>query len=647
MFFEIFVSYNFRMYKDRDTNEDKYIAKDSDIQKEKIRTKYKGVNPDELDIIPALPQVNFYEDKNEKRVAVYARVSTDDIRQTSSYELQKNHYMDVIGRHEGWKLVEIYADEGISGTSLKRRDAFMKMINDCKAGKIDLIVTKSVSRFARNVVDCIGYVRELKQLQPAVGILFETENIYTLNNNSEMSLSFISTLAQEESHNKSEIMNSSIEMRFRRGIFLTPPLLGYDTDEDGNLVINEEEAKTVRLIFFMYIYGYTCQQIAETLTKLGRRTKKGNTLWSTGSILQTLQNERHCGDVLARKTWTPNYLDHKSKKNRKDRNQYRKRNNHEAIISRDDFIAVQRLISNAKYGHKGFLPELKVVHEGALKGFVSINPRWAAFKAADYFAASASVCPPEESESKNVEVKAQSGDFDLRKFEVARSQFFDTVHKMCVTFSTDNIQFSTDCIRKFDKALYIEMLVNPIENLFAVRPCTDNVRNSVQWSKVNNGLYYSRTISCTAYIKTLYELFGWNLGYKYRIRGIRRQKDDEVLLIFNMNETEIFISQSEMISGADEALSEKSFSRDLQPFTNGPNKDIMAFPNTWADTFGNNYYRQLQARELALLSTESEWKTKEEGKPYSTSDLNVTSSDELQQNIQEMISDMEQEGIDD
>src|SRR5574344_2200638 len=200
------------MYKDRDINEDKYIAKDSDIQKEKIRTKYKGVNPDELDIIPAIPQVNFYEDKNEKRVAVYARVSTDDIRQTSSYELQKNHYMDVIGRHEGWKLVEIYADEGISGTSLKRRDAFVKMINDCKAGKIDLIVTKSVSRFARNVVDCIGYVRELKQLQPAVGIFFETENIHTLDSSSEMILILMATLAQEESHTKSEVMNSSIEM---------------------------------------------------------------------------------------------------------------------------------------------------------------------------------------------------------------------------------------------------------------------------------------------------------------------------------------------------------------------------------------------------------------------------------------------------
>lgn len=205
-------------------------------QKEKIRQRYKGVDIDELDVIPALPQTNFYEDRREKRVAVYARVSTDDPRQTSSYELQKNHYQDVVSRHPGWNLIEIYADEGISGTSLQHRDEFVRMINDCYAGKIDLIVTKSVSRFARNVLDCIGYVRKLAALQPPIGVFFETENIYTLNSNSEMSLSFISTLAQEESHNKSEIMNASIEMRFRRGIFLTPPLLGYDQDENGNLI---------------------------------------------------------------------------------------------------------------------------------------------------------------------------------------------------------------------------------------------------------------------------------------------------------------------------------------------------------------------------------------------------------------------------
>ena len=239
-------------------------------QKEKIRKRYKGIDPDELEVIPALPKEKLYDENKEKRVAVYARVSTDDPRQTSSYELQKNHYEDVVNRKPGWKLIKIYADEGITGTWLKHRDAFIEMIKDCEAGKIDLILTKSVARFARNVLDCIGYVRKLGAMNPPIGVFFEAENLYTLDKNSEMALSFIATLAQEESHNKSEIMNASIEMRFSRGIFLTPPLLGYDQDEEGNLVINEEEAKTVRLIFFMYLYGYSCQTIAETLERLRR-----------------------------------------------------------------------------------------------------------------------------------------------------------------------------------------------------------------------------------------------------------------------------------------------------------------------------------------------------------------------------------------
>ena len=309
-------------------------------QKARIRERYKGIDPDVLEVIPARKRADFYDDE-PRRVAVYVRVSTDDPRQTSSYELQKNYYEDIVQRHETWTLVDIYADEGISGTSLQHRDAFNRMISDCKAGKIDMIITKSVSRFARNIVDCISIVRELGALNPPIGIFFETEHIFTLKDDTEMGLSFQATMAQEESHIKSNIMNASIEMRFSHGIVLTPVLLGYDHDEDGNLVINEEEAETVRLIFFMYLYGYTCQQIAETLTELERKTKKGNTTWSSSSVLQQLRNERHCGEVLTRKTFTPSYLNHKAKKNVGDRTQHRWRDHHEAIIPRDDFIALR------------------------------------------------------------------------------------------------------------------------------------------------------------------------------------------------------------------------------------------------------------------------------------------------------------------
>ena len=220
-------------------------------QKAKIRERYRGHVSSDTVVIPGKPQADLYDDTETKRVAVYARVSTDNVQQTSSYELQKNYYEDQVKRHPNWTLVGIYPDEGISGTSLQHRAKFNQMIADCRAGKIDLIITKSVSRFARNIVDCISLVRELASLNPPVGVFFESENIFTLKDNTEMSLSFVATMAQEESHIKSTIMNASIEMRFGREIYLTPVLLGYDHDEDGNLVINEEEANTVRLIFFI------------------------------------------------------------------------------------------------------------------------------------------------------------------------------------------------------------------------------------------------------------------------------------------------------------------------------------------------------------------------------------------------------------
>ena len=604
-------------------------------QKNKIRERYKGVSIDELDVIPALPQEDIFAVENEQRVAVYARVSTDDPRQTSSYELQKNHYHDVISKSPNWKLVQIYADEGISGTSLQHRDQFKLMIEDCKKGEIDLIVTKSVSRFARNVVDCIGYVRELLSLPHPVGVFFETERLNTFDPKSEMVLSFMATLAQEESHTKSEIMNASIEMRFRRGIFLTPILLGYDHDEDGNLVINEEEAKIVKLIFMMYLNGCTCQEIADTLTELGCMTKKGNTVWSPGSILQILQNERHCGDVLAHKTYTPNYLNHKSKKNMQNRPQYRKRNHHDAIISRDDFIAVQRLISNAKYGNKGLLPELKVIPEGVLKGFVSINPRWAGFKEDDYINASASVYNgTEQTSTSSAPVEVQSGDFDLRGYEIARSQFFDSTDRITVTFSQGDIRFSCSAVRKLESTL-VELLMHPQKQILAVRTAGKECRNAMQWSKKKSGISFPRGISGTAFLSTLYSLLGWKDDCRYRITGIKRGKGNDAILLFNLTEPEIFIPNDTVSS-----LPESDTS--VKPFTDSNRRNVRAYPPDWADTFGSNYYSHAQAQELAGFGKGMEPDISHASVIYKDSDIQVTSKDDIERNIEQIMSDMKE-----
>lgn len=606
-------------------------------EKEKIRERYKGVDPDVLEVIPAKKQVDFYDDV-PRRVAVYVRVSTDSVNQTSSYELQKNYYEDMVKRHQNWTLVEIYADEGISGTSLQHRDAFNRMIKDCKEGKIDTIITKSVSRFARNIVDCIGITRELGSLKPPVGVFFETEHLFSLKNDAEMALSFQATMAQEESHTKSNIMNASIEMRFSHGIVLTPVLLGYDHDEDGELVINEEEAKIVRLIFFMYLYGYTCQQIANTLMELGYKTKKGNTAWTAASVLQKLRNERYCGDVLTRKTFTPTYLNHKAKKNKGDRTQYRWKNHHEAIISMDDFIAVQHLIENAKYGNKGILPELRVVHEGALKGFVSVNPRWAGFRDVDYEAASESVYEDGEPVADDlIQVEAKTGDFDLRGFEIARSQFFDSIEKSCVTFTAKNIKFNKTCLEKLGNTQYIEILVHPGEHLLAVCTTMKDNRNAMRWSRTNrSGKVVPRFITGTAFLNTLYALFGWEISYRYRVRGIRKHKGMESVLLFDMTETEVFMPRELLDSPADEA----DGLLDTKPVV--PSRSsIMAYPSAWADTFGSNFYRHAQAKELSVI--DGAWKVSEKVQSFSDTALNVTPPDKLAQGIQTIINEKKEE----
>ena len=569
---------------------------DTAAKKERIRSRYRGIDTALLDVIPARAKDHPDGSLREKRVGVYARVSTDDPRQTSSYELQRNHYQDLVQRHAGWRLAEIYADEGISGTSLQHRDAFLRMIADCRDGKLDLIVTKSVSRFARNVVDCIRVVRELKELKPPVGVFFETENIFTLNPDSEMSLSFLSTLAQEESHNKSEIMNASIEMRFKRGIFLTPPLLGYDQDADGNLVVNEEEAKTVRFIFSLYLYGHSCRKIAALLERLNRPTKKGVSCWSEHSVLNVLQNERHCGDVLARKTWTPNYLDHRSKKNRFDRNQYLQKNHHAAIISRGDFIAAQQQISNARYGGRNFLPHPMAVSGGVFDGYVLVNPRWAGFTADDYRLASrsahahpatapgtADTARPDPATAPGTAdtarpdpataaalypaapcVTAPAGSFDLRGYETVSARLFDMADQPAVVFSSGSLRFNAVSVRSFFRsASHAELLIHPDRLSFAVRPCPAARREAVRWASVQDGdasrenapsgdnanrqtdppgsdicrpTIRPRPIGGRAFLPVLFSLCRWDPALTYRITGTLFRKGNEEFLLFDLHD---------------------------------------------------------------------------------------------------------------
>ena len=612
---------------------DKSTRKQLAERKERVRRRINTkVDPENYEFIPAKKPIDYYDNDIRQRVAVYARVSTDNVQQTSSYELQKKYYEDFVVHHPNWTLVKIYADEGISGTSLAHRDEFNSMIADCRSGKIDMIITKSVSRFARNVVDCISMVRMLAELPSPVGVFFESECIFSLKDDSQMALSFQATMAQEESHIRSRSMETSLRMRLDGGLPLTPKLLGYSHDADGNLVVNPDEAPTVKLIFYMYLYGYSTSDIAAALTELGRKTYLGNVKWTSNSIVQVLRNERHCGDVLTRKTFTPNYLNHKARKNRGDRPQSLYRNHHEGIVSRDDFIAVQHLLNNSKYGNRSILPELRVIDSGLLRGFVTINPRWAGFKPADYYQASASIHPPDEQQadaSLPSSITLVPGDFDMRGFEIARSEFFDNYHRPYVLFQDKRIKFSTTCVRSFGKDNHVELLVNPVEMKFAVRTAAKSSRNAVVFSKLSDGKYQPRDIAGAAYVETLFQLFDWSPDLKYRIAGALFQTETESAYIFDVNDAEAFI-KSYLLSGS---KSTEQAKEPVQPLSVS-GKRVRAVPEEWIGSFGKQYYLHQQSFPPVCDQSEEDWKIRMEGQLYETGQkLRVTGFDVLRDYI--------------
>jgi len=275
------------------------------------------------------------------RVAAYCRVSTEHEEQLNSFENQVTYYTRYITERPDYEMVDIYADEGISGTNTKKRDGFNRMIADCEAGKIDLVITKSISRFARNTQDCLAYSRRLKAL--GVGIIFEKENISTLDASGELLFTILSSLAQEESRNISENSKWGIRHNFKQGIVhITPSsFLGYDLDKEGKIVINPEQAQIVQRIFREYLEGWTPNEIADRLNKDKVNGVKGKPAWAGSTIRGILANEKYEGDARLQKTFTADYLTKKCVKNEGQLEQYYVENNHKPIISREDWEAVQ------------------------------------------------------------------------------------------------------------------------------------------------------------------------------------------------------------------------------------------------------------------------------------------------------------------
>lgn len=282
-------------------------------------------------------------------------MSTDQLEQLSSYEAQVTYYTTYITGHPDYDFAGIYADEGISGTNTKKREQFNRMIKDCKAGKIDMIITKSISRFARNTLDCLNYVRLLKEL--GVGIIFEKENINTLDSKGEVLLSILSSLAQDESRSISENSTWGIRRRFEQGQVRInhTKFLGYDKDDEGNLIINENQAKIVRRIYTEFLEGKGANRIARELEAEGVLNWNGKAKWYESSIRSMLSNEKYKGDALLQKTYTVDFLSKKRADNIGQVPQYYVEDSHPAIIDKYTWEAVQLELERrkeyaAKYG---------------------------------------------------------------------------------------------------------------------------------------------------------------------------------------------------------------------------------------------------------------------------------------------------------
>nr|DAK98729.1 MAG TPA: integrase [Caudoviricetes sp.] len=281
------------------------------------------------------------EERPKLRVAAYCRVSTDSDEQATSYEAQVEHYTAFIKQNSEWEFAGIFADDGISGTNTKKREEFNRMIGECMAGNIDLIVTKSISRFARNTLDCLKYIRELKEKN--IPVFFEKENINTMDSKGEVLLTIMASLAQQESQSLSQNVKLGLQYRYQNGEVQVNHnrFLGYTKDEDGHLIIEPVEAEVVKRIYREYLEGASLLQICRSLKADSILTAANKPHWRPETVKKILQNEKYIGDALLQKTYTVDFLSKKRVKNNGIVPQYYVENSHEPIIPRELFMQVQ------------------------------------------------------------------------------------------------------------------------------------------------------------------------------------------------------------------------------------------------------------------------------------------------------------------
>ena len=564
-------------------------------QRERVRRRVRAAtDPESYQYFPEKDDHSQIGWDKPLRVGIYARVSTPDPSQTTSFELQQKYYDDLVSKHPKWTLVRIYADEGKSGTTIEQRVEFQEMMEDGLAGKLDLIITKSISRFSRNTLVALDCIKKLKAKK--VGIFFESESVYSMNDNNRMGMTFFCEFAEQESRIRSRSMETSLRMRLDHGLPLTPELLGFRKDEEGKLTINEETRNIPKLMFYMYLYGYSTQQIADILTRLSKKTYLGNMKWSASGIAASLKNERYCGDVRTRKRYkvfAPDVVDQKTFKNRGEKPQSYYKDEHDGIISRDDYLAVQRIMNNARYGGTSLLPELKAIPEGLLKGFVVVHPRWASFTKEDYIRACKSVGGDKDEEQL---VTGEAGQFDLRDFQSVDVKFFDDRQVPAVSLQMTDIRFSASCISKMTCGNYVELLIHPLRQKLAIRPTTKDNKCAILWTKGSKG--EPRNISCKAYIGTLFDILGWRKEYRLKLYGCIYRDGKELATIFSALDAGVYIRKEDYLSATGVDATGK--------LLNTSGKRILAVKGDLGNRFGKGFY---EAHNRDGHMTMEQWKT--------------------------------------
>lgn len=475
----------------------------------------------------------FYKEKNKDiRAAAYLRLSIEDGDKAESNSIgnQRELIRDFAAERPGLHLVEEYADDGYTGTNFER-PGFKRMMEDIKSGKINCIIvkdlsrlgrnyiemgkyleqifpmmgilTKSISRFARNVVDCLTNIRLLRNLRPPVSVYFDKERLDSLDEKAEVFLTMLASFAQEESRSISTNIKWATRSRMKAGTqkISTTSLLGYDTDDDGEMVIVTNEAEIVRTIYMSFDKGMHPAEIAEKLNALEIRTIKNNP-WTGESVKNILRNEKYCGDVLMQKTYTIDCLTHKTKKNEGEVEQYFIPDHHPAIVEREVWDKAQVRLEQIAGKRRRIRPKqqrLIPLRKGVLLGFVPIRPTWKAVSFKRLETATEKVMALVDAKPEQVHIEYESEECEmeiLKGFEVINLK--QPKGESVMTVTSNSLKFNKATAVELNYAPYIRVLLNAKTRQIAIQPCSEKDPNAIKFSNEESKQTYAISIKVPA-----------------------------------------------------------------------------------------------------------------------------------------------------